>query len=387
MGRGGLPVLAAQATLRRVPRATITGAIGHDALPQEVWGAPGTASEPCGQCEPRARARCQPHLSSGTGRSGCSSAAGRRASVGSRAAAGTAGSAARGGRPCGQAEVAGRCSAPRLSSLQRGAHRQSGLLAQRWAHCWAAPCAGADGGGSLGAARSSVPRRRWKSLRGERWPKVKPGSACPTPTRPQLPEHPRPGPPHTVLRPPAPRCLPASYLRSGPQPGIAAGPAGPAWWRCWQSGCGPRPAPANICLRAGSQKGNEVADPEAARGAVPAGSGRGLTGGGRGLPGEGVVRRRGAGPEGGGRGPLGAGGAVRRAAGFGPGAGRGSGRRPEEADAAGGGATGRAGPRGTAAGRGRGRGRARPGGAGRRGRGEAPAAGSDWPRRARAAGC
>lgn len=50
------------------------------------------------------------------------------------------------------------------------AHRQVRLVAQRWAHCSAVPCSGSGGGRSTGTASSSVARRRWKSLRGERWP-------------------------------------------------------------------------------------------------------------------------------------------------------------------------------------------------------------------------
>lgn len=42
-------------------------------------------------------------------------------------------------------------------------------MAQRWAHCSAVLCSGS--GGSADTASSSVARRRWKSLRGERWPR------------------------------------------------------------------------------------------------------------------------------------------------------------------------------------------------------------------------
>lgn len=114
MGCRGLPVLAVQALLCRGPRATVAGAVGHNAVPQVVWVEPGTASEPRGRArlgrmgsrEPCAQSVVSPcprmapaHLSSGTGRSGCFSAAGRGASAGSRAAAGTAGSASHSGKP------------------------------------------------------------------------------------------------------------------------------------------------------------------------------------------------------------------------------------------------------------------------------------------------
>lgn len=156
-------------------------------------------------CPPMAPA----HLSSGTGHSGCFSAAGRGVNAGSRAAAGTAGSAGRGGKPweaqwesgtapcearahgtwvthvstqCPSAvtQCCGPCtpSCPEVAPCP--AHRQARLVAQRWAHCSAEPCSGSGGGESTGTASSSVARRRWKSLRGERWPgECGRSSACP----------------------------------------------------------------------------------------------------------------------------------------------------------------------------------------------------------------
>ena len=169
------------------------------------------SGEPCARsvvspCRPVALA----HLFSGTGRSGCFSAAGHEASAGSRTAAGTAGSAGRGGKPWeaqrepGMAPSRARtrrtqghtggtqhpsaqsdpgvtapCTPTRPATSPRPAHRQARLAAQRWAHCSAEPRSG-GGGGSAGTGSSSVARRRWKSLRGERWPGERGrGSACP----------------------------------------------------------------------------------------------------------------------------------------------------------------------------------------------------------------
>lgn len=215
VGRRGSPVLAAQPLLCGGPCAAVAGAIAHDAVPQVVWTEPGTVSEPWGRARARGQRRvlhwvacarptvspCPPtapaHLSSGTGHSGCFSAAGHGASAGSRAAAGTAGSAGHGGTPweaqwepgkapC-KARTHGRtqghpsarsdpavtvsCSPARPAAALRPAHRQSRLVAQRWAHCSAETRSAeprSGGGGSADAASSLVARRRWKSLRGER---------------------------------------------------------------------------------------------------------------------------------------------------------------------------------------------------------------------------
>lgn len=133
------------------------------------------------------------HLSSGTDHSGCFSAAGCGVSAGSRAAAGTTGSAGHDGKPwetqweCGMAlceararstwvthvrvtQGCGPCTPTCPAVALSPAHRQVRLVAQRWAHCSAVPCSGSGAGGSRGAASSSVALRRWKSLRGERWP-------------------------------------------------------------------------------------------------------------------------------------------------------------------------------------------------------------------------
>lgn len=146
-------------------------------------------------CPPMAPA----HLSSGTDHSGCSSAAGCGVSAGSRAAAGTTGSAGHGGKPweaqresgmapcearargtwvthvstqCPSAvtQCCGPCTPICPAVPACPAHRQARLVAQRWAHCSAVPCSGSGGGESTGTASSSVARRRWKSLRGDRWP-------------------------------------------------------------------------------------------------------------------------------------------------------------------------------------------------------------------------
>lgn len=84
--------------------------------------------------------------------------------------------------PSGRSDpgVTAPCAPTRPAAAPRPAHRQARLAAQRWAHCSAEPRSSTGGGGSAGTASSSVARRRWKSLRGERWPgEHGRSSACP----------------------------------------------------------------------------------------------------------------------------------------------------------------------------------------------------------------